>query len=139
MISINHTFIRFALVGVLNTLIGMGTIFVTWRFLGFSDLAANLTGYAIGFCCSYGLNRLWTFSDCSSVSRSLWRFALVCVTAYGANLLVLFGARDVMGPASFLPHVAGSATYTLIGYLGSRYFAFRSRPGTRLANASMPI
>ena len=61
------------------------------------------------------------------------------MTAYGANLLVLFGARDAMGPASFLPHVAGSATYTLIGYLGSRYFAFRNRPGTRLANASMPI
>ena len=76
MISINHTFIRFALVGVLNTLIGMGTIFVTWRFLGFSDLAANLTGYAIGFCCSYGLNRLWTFPT-----------AVRSRAAYGASLL----------------------------------------------------
>lgn len=138
MISTKQTFIRFVLVGALNTLIGMSAIFVAWHFFGFGDLAANLTGYAIGFCCSYGLNRVWTFSDRGAVSRSLWRFALVCAAAYGLNLIVLFGVRHLIGPESFLPHVAGSVAYTVAGYLGSRYFAFRSKPGARLANASTP-
>lgn len=136
MLSTKHTFIRFVLVGALNTLVGMSVIFIAWRFFGFSDLAANMLGYAIGFCCSYGLNRLWTFSDRGSVSRSLWRFALVCATAYSANLVVLFGSREMMGPESFLPHVAGTITYTLVGYLGSRFFAFKKTPGARLADAS---
>lgn len=138
MISTKHTFIKFALVGALNTLVGMGMIFVAWHFFGFSDLAANLTGYAAGFCCSYLLNRRWTFDDRSAVSRSLWRFILVCAVAYGANLIVLFATRNAMGPETFLPHVAGSITYTVAGYLGSRYFAFKKVHGARLADAITP-
>ena len=139
MISKTHTFIKFALVGALKTLVGLSVIFVAWHFFGFSDLAANLLGYAFGFCCSYGLNRLWTFSDRGAVLRSLWRFALVCAVAYSANLIVLFAIRDLMGPESFLPHVAGSIIYTVIGYLGSRFFAFRKTPGARLADAATSI
>lgn len=139
MIFAKHTFVRFALVGVANTAVGMGVIFIAWYFFGFSDLAANLLGYAIGFVCSYGLNRLWTFSDRGPVRRSLWRFALVCAVAYAVNLLVLFSMRSLMGPASFLPHVAGSIAYTIVGYLGSRFFAFDKTQGSRLADATTPI
>lgn len=139
MISANHTAVRFALVGVVNTLVGMGVIFIAWHFLGFGDLAANLLGYAAGFLCSYSLNKLWTFSDRGAVGRSLWRFALVCAVAYAANLIVLFGTRSAMGPETFLPHVMGSLTYTVTGYLGSRFFAFRKTPGSRLTDATTPI
>lgn len=136
MIKINNTFLKFALVGVVNTLVGMGVIFVAWYFLGWGDLAANLLGYAVGFCCSYGLNRLWTFADRSPVGRSLWRFALVCAAAYAANLVVLFATRAAMGPASFMPHVLGSITYTVAGYLGSRFFAFRKTSPPPTAEAA---
>lgn len=139
MISAKHTFVRFALVGALNTLVGMSVIFITWHFFGFSDLAANLLGYAAGFVCSYSLNKLWTFSDRGNVGRSLWRFALVCAVAYGANLIVLFGTRSAMGPETFLPHVMGSITYTVVGYLGSRFFAFRKSRDSRMADATTPI
>jgi hypothetical protein len=44
-----------------------------------------------------------------------------------------------MGPESFLPHMAGSVAYTIIGYLGSRFFAFSQTQGSRLADASPPI
>lgn len=139
MIPIKNTFVKFGLVGAVNTLVGMGVIFIAWHFFGFGDLAANLLGYAVGFFCSYTLNRLWTFSDRGAVGRSFWRFALVCALAYVANLLVLFCARSLMGPQSFMPHVFGSITYTIIGYLGSRYFAFRSARNSQLADAGTPI
>lgn len=103
---------RFVLVGLSNTLIGMGVIYLAWRGLGLGDLPANMIGYGIGFVWSYGLNRLWTFQDSG---------------AYLANLLVLFAARRLMGEASFLPHVFGSVAYTVLGYLGSRFFAFRQQ------------
>ncbi len=118
---------RFVLVGLSNTLIGMGVIYLAWRGLGLGDLPANMIGYGIGFVWSYGLNRLWTFQDSGAVGRSLARFALVCAVAYLANLLVLFAARRLMGEASFLPHVFGSVAYTVLGYLGSRFFAFRQQ------------
>ena len=119
---------RFLLVGLSNTLIGMGVIYFAWRVLGLGDLPANMLGYAIGFVWSYGLNRLWTFQDSGAMGRSFSRFALVCAVAYLANLLVLFTARRLMGDASFLPHVFGSVAYTALGYLGSRFFAFKPQP-----------
>jgi putative flippase GtrA len=122
----NHTLVRFLLVGVSNTLIGMGVIYFCWRVLGWPDLPANITGYAIGIVWSYTLNRLWTFQHRGAVVRSLPRFLLVCAIAYAANLAVLFAMRSLMGPESFLPHVVGMGVYTVTGYLGSRYFAFGS-------------
>lgn len=124
-----HSLFRFALVGLSNTLIGMGVIYLAWRGLGLGDLPANLLGYGIGWVWSYSLNRLWTFQDRGAMGRSLGRFALVCAVAYAANLLVLFAARRLMGEASFLPHVFGSVAYTALGYLGSRFFAFGQPAG----------
>jgi putative flippase GtrA len=121
----NHPLARFLLVGVSNTLIGLGVIYFAWRIVGLSDLAANVTGYLIGFCWSYLLNRLWTFNDAGSVGRSFARFALVCALAYAVNLLILFEARRWIGGSSFLPHIFGMVAYTAVGYFGSRYFAFK--------------
>lgn len=132
--TINNTFIKFVLVGAVNTLLGMGVIFIAWHFFDFGDLAANLLGYAVGFLCSYALNRFWTFSDRSPLTRSFGRFALVCAVAYAANLIVLFGMRGAMGAESFMPHVAGSVVYTIVGYIGSRLFAFRKVPAAALAS-----
>lgn len=120
----SHTFVRFLLVGISNTLIGMGVIFVAWHFLRWSDLAANITGYAIGFVWSYTLNRIWTFGHRGSAARSFGRFLLVCAMAYAVNLAVLFTLRPLMGEVSFIPHIAGMGAYTVVGYLGSRFFAF---------------
>lgn len=121
---LKHSLFRFALVGVSNTLIGMGVIYFAWHTLRLGDLPANLLGYVIGFLWSYAINRLWTFHDSGSIRRSFTRFALVCAAAYAVNLLVLFATRSVIGEASFLPHVFGSFAYTALGYLGSRFFVF---------------
>lgn len=123
-----HSLFRFLLVGISNTAIGMGIVYISWRFLGWPDVPANAFGYLIGFLWSYGMNRVWTFNDRGAVGRSFARFAGVCALAYAANLLVMLGARNVMGDASFMPHIFGAVTYTGLGYLGSRFFAFRRPP-----------
>lgn len=132
---------RFLLVGLSNTFIGMGVIYLAWRGFGLGDLPANMIGYGIGFVWSYGLNRLWTFQDSGAVGRSFGRFALVCAVGYAANLLVLFAARRLMGETSFLPHVFGTVAYTVVGYVGSRFFAFRhpASPGGPVAKPAKSI
>jgi putative flippase GtrA len=122
---IQNSFFRFVLVGISNTAIGMSVIYIAWHTFRLGDVLANVLGYLIGFLWSYGINRLWTFRDNGSVARSFTRFALVCAAAYAANLFVLLGTRSVIGEASFLPHVFGAVTYTVLGYLGSRFFVFR--------------
>jgi putative flippase GtrA len=135
-----HSLFRFVLVGLTNTLIGMGIIYFAWRVLGLGDLPANMLGYGIGFVWSYGLNRLWTFQHSGAMGRSFGRFALVCAVGYLANLLVLFTARRLMGEGSFLPHVFGTVAYTVLGYLGGRFFAFRhpASPGGPTCKPAKP-
>lgn len=122
---LQHSFVRFALVGASNTAIGLSVIYIAWRVFGLGDVAANVLGYLVGFCWSYTLNRLWTFKDAGPVGRSFMRFALICAAAYAVNLLVLFEARRLLGAESFLPHILGMVVYTGVSYLGSRFFAFK--------------
>ncbi|HEV2613026.1 MAG TPA: GtrA family protein [Noviherbaspirillum sp.] len=120
-----HSFFRFLLVGVSNTVIGMGIVYIAWRFFGWQDVSANVLGYLVGFLWSFSMNRIWTFNDKGAVARSFSRFALVCAVAYAANLAILIAARSIMGEGSFLPHIFGAVAYTGLGYVGSRLFAFR--------------
>jgi putative flippase GtrA len=121
------SFIRFCVVGLSNTLLGMAVIYLAWAVLGMADVPANMLGYAVGFLWSYVLNRRWTFKSTRPAAASLGQYLLVYVVAYLANLLVLGLARHAIGGQSFLPHVFGAAAYTMLGYLGSRYFVFADR------------
>src|SRR3974390_913761 len=76
------SFVRFGLVGISNTVVGFVVIYLCLRVLSFGDLAANATGYAVGFLWSFGLNRAWTFRHRGAPVRSMPRFALVCAAAY---------------------------------------------------------
>ncbi|MGD9843747.1 MAG: GtrA family protein, partial [Steroidobacteraceae bacterium] len=53
--------IRFGLTGVLNTAVGIGTIFALKWFFDWADTPANFCGYALGVMVSYYVNSRWTF------------------------------------------------------------------------------
>ncbi len=118
------SFIRFVLVGISNTAVGFGVIFLCLRVLSLGDVASNAIGYFIGFVWSFALNRMWTFRHRGAAARSFARFAAVCAVAYVVNLLVLLAVRRYFEPASLMPQALAMAAYTVTGYLGSRFFAF---------------
>jgi len=122
---------RFCMVGASNTAIGLGLIWVAWRWLRWPDLPANVLGYSVGFLWSYALNRRWTFAHRGPLAQSFARFALICALAYAVNLAVLAASRAALGAASFWPHVLGMAAYTLVGFLGSQFYAFHVQRSPR--------
>jgi len=123
--------VRFGMVGVSNTAIGLGLIWVAWRWLRWPDLPANVLGYSVGFLWSYAVNRRWTFQHRGPVPQSFTRFALVCGFAYAVNLAVLALARTALGADTFWPHVLGMAAYTTVGFLGSQFYAFHVQRSLR--------
>lgn len=116
--------IRFLLVGVANTMVGMGTIFVCQR-LGLHDVAANAIGYGLGLIFSFFCNRSWTFRHAGPIWPAAWRFGAVFAVAYTANLLTTLAALQLLGSGSFLAQLAGMPPYTLLFYLGSRLLVFK--------------
>src|SRR5208282_1728517 len=78
--------IRFLLVGVANTLVGLSAIYLI-KWLGeVGDVLANASGYAIGLMVSFVLNRSWTFSHSGAVLPAAVRFFVVFAIAYTTNL-----------------------------------------------------
>ena len=116
---------RFLAVGMVNTLIGLTTIFVCLR-LGAGDIAANAIGYGFGLVFNFFSNRSWTFGHRGPLWPVAWRFVLVFAFAYASNLLTTMAFLTSLGKDSFLAHVAGIVPYTILFFLGSRFFVFKS-------------
>lgn len=118
--------VRFAAVGISNTLVGLSVIYVCWRFLGWSDFGSNATGYAVGLAWSFVWHRRLTFRANTPVGRGLVGYGLVCLAAYAINLGCVAASRAWLGPASFLPHVIGNVAYSAFVYGACRWFVFPS-------------
>ncbi len=124
---IPETAVRYVLVGVANTIVGLSVIYAAMYFLHFSDALANSMGYLVGVIVSFVLNRNWTFAHSGSIAPALAKFIGVLVVAYFANLATVLALIDVLGFNRYVAQAIGVLPYTALGYFGSRYFAFRSR------------
>jgi putative flippase GtrA len=120
-----HPTVRFVIVGGINTTVGLLTIWLLKWLGGLSDFTANLGGYALGVCVSFLLNRSWTFSFKGAWLPSIARFLVVVAVAYLANLGVVLLLAQKFGVNGYLAQMFGVPPYTILFYLGSRYFAFR--------------
>lgn len=128
---LDSTFLRFLLVGVVNTLVGCGLMFALYNLAGCSYWLSSAANYIAGGVVSFFLNKYFTFQNKERSWLQAGRFILtvgVCwLLAYGgAKPLVarLLAGRPVplQENAAML---AGMCLYTALNYLGQRFFAFR--------------
>jgi putative flippase GtrA len=133
-----RTGVRFAVVGVLNTLAGLLVIYTLKYVFATPDVAANLVGYAVGLTTSYTLNRRWTFAFRGPHRDAIGRFIVVTLVAYGANLALVCAAVSLFSVNSYVAQSVGVVPYTLVSYFGSRFFAFAAPSPEPLAPIARP-
>jgi putative flippase GtrA len=119
--------LRFLAVGVLNTAVGLGTIFALKAVAGWPDVPANIGGYVLGLMVSFVLNRRWTFAHRGDWRGALARFLAVFGVAYTANLVAFLALRDRLGVNPYAAHALAMVVYTAIFFVGSRSIAFRQQ------------
>ena len=119
--------IRFLLVGVLNSVVGLGAIYAGKYFLSLGDVPANAIGYLVGLLNSFFWNRHWTFSHSGNTASTTARFILVFAVAYVANLMLMLNLISWFHLNGYLAQAFAVVPYTVIFYLGSRYFVFVRR------------
>jgi putative flippase GtrA len=116
---------RFGAVGLLNTLVGLSIIYACMFVFGAGLELANMVGYGIGLCLSFQLNKRWTFSSARPMGEAAPRFGAVIAIAWLVNLAVVsLSARSGMNP--YLAQLCGVAPYTILCFLGCRFFVFPS-------------
>lgn len=128
--ALHHRFkrpLRFVIVGVVNTLVGLAIIYGCKYFLAMADVPANVVGYAVGLSVSFVLNSSWTFEYRGPKLAAAGRFLIVFLVSYVVNLATVMGLIHLGGVNSYLAQAAGMPVYTACFYLLSRSYAFRSR------------
>lgn len=123
-IKLNNSLLKFLVVGILNTLLSLLIIFGLKYFYAFGDIVANFTGYIAGLICSFTLNKKWTFNHTGQLSITLVKFVLTFIIAYAVNIIcVLFLIK--LGVNAYLSHLLVMPIYTILFYLGSKFFVFK--------------
>lgn len=128
---IDKTAFRFLLVGVINTIIGTGTMFLAYNLLGLSYWFSSAANYIIGSIVSYVLNKYFTFQNKEQSLKIVWKFILniACcyLIAYGvAKPLVRIMLNNYSVPIQENgAMLVGMGLFVVLNYFGQRYFAFK--------------
>lgn len=136
---LDSSFIRFLIVGVLNTLVGTAVMFGLYNLAGLHKWGqigywlSTIGNYTVGSVVSFFLNKHFTFKNKEKGKSVVIRFVVniaVCMTlAYGIAqkcvelaLAGTFLSQQMQGNISML---AGMCLFVLLNYFGQRFFAFR--------------
>lgn len=129
----DKTFMKFVMVGVINTIVGSTIMFVFYNIFHLSYWISSASNYFFGSICSYILNKHFTFQYHERGWASLFRFTIniiICyLMAYGiAKPLmqwILSGfSKTIQENVSML---LGMCLFVVFNYLGQRFFAFKSK------------
>ncbi|MFQ6809224.1 MAG: GtrA family protein [Blautia sp.] len=128
---IDMTTIKFLVVGVINTLVGTGVMFVLYNFFSVSYWISSAANYVVGSILSYFLNKYFTFQNKEKSLMQIIRFiiniAACYLLAYGAAkplvTMVLSGMNEkVQGNVAML---VGMCLFVILNYFGQRWFVFK--------------
>ena len=134
-------FWKFIMVGILNTIVGMGLQFLFFNLFGWGEWISSIVGYILGSILSYFLNKYFTFKNKEKGWKPIAKFALNIAVCYGLaygiaiplkkwifveNSLTMFGwtVDKFAGNVSML---IGSCLFVAFNYIGQRFFAFKEK------------
>ncbi|WP_453994007.1 GtrA family protein [Bacillus nitroreducens] len=121
-----NMFIRFLVVGLLNTVVGLSNIFLFLHVVGLSYWFSTFLGNSIGASVSYVLNRRFTFKSNTSFGKSIPLFIGVILSCY----FLSFSISKFIASFFFTTYtnevavILGTALYTITNYLGQKHLVF---------------
>lgn len=129
----DKTFLRFLLVGVVNTLVGTGLMFALYNLFGCPYWISVAANYLVGGVVSYVLNKRFTFRSAGICVTEAVGFAanvaVCCVIGYGVArpiVRALFSGADVRLRDN-LAMLVGMGLYVVLNYLGQRLVVFSTQ------------
>jgi|GEM_PF-321543 putative flippase GtrA len=127
-------FLRFLLVGVINTCVGLGIMLGLLNIAGLDYWTSTFIGNSLGAVVSYVLNRSYTFRSDVHWWRGIMLFAIVILAcylaAYGIGMALVERLLPLLMPQAgraWIDNIAvfaGMGMYTLLNYAGQKRFVF---------------
>lgn len=129
----DSTVVRFVLVGIANTLFGAGIMFLFYNFLHLDYWLSSASNYFFGGILSYFLNKYFTFRYKDKSFKVIAKFVLNTVLCYliaysvAKPLIASLLAASSVTAQENIAMLAGMVIYTVLNYLGQRFFAFNNK------------
>jgi putative flippase GtrA len=132
---LRHRFIRFLLVGTVNTGFSY-LVYAIFLFIGLHFALANLLALIFGILFSFHTQGHLVFDNTDR--RLLGRFVLAWVVIYLANLCIIAGFV-ALGCGAYLAGALTLPFSTGLSYVVLKRFVFRTGPGPRRVDAALPV
>lgn len=130
------SFLKFILVGVVNTVFGTAIMFILYNWLHFGYWVSSAANYILGSVLSYCLNKTFTFKNKQSAKKTVFYFAMhitLCyLIAYGAAkplIRIAFSGLDTAWRDQ-ISMAAGMCFFILLNYIGQRFIVFHEKNGS---------
>ena len=126
-------FFKFAIVGVVNTIVGSAIMFLLYNVAHFGYWLSSASNYIVTSILSFFLNKYFTFGvrqwSFFMVAAFAMTIAVSYLVAYGVSRLAMAhllrdSAREMQENMALL---AGMFIFTGLNYLGQRLIVFRRR------------
>lgn len=130
-IIIDKTTIKFLGVGIVNTIIGTGVMFILYNVFCCSYWISSAGNYIVGSIVSFLLNKYFTFQSRKRSFLEMFKFVINIAAcyflAYGAAKpairILLTGANDAV--QDNIAMLLGMCIFVVLNYMGQRYFVFK--------------
>ncbi len=129
----NIMFWKFILVGLVNTAVGMGAMYLYYNLVNDNTLIAFTINIVIGSVVSFFLNKNFTFKKKGETGSSVVKFIINIAVCYAVS----YAIADVL-----VPHVLSGLSRTVVdnismfvssclfvacNYVGQRFFVFKKK------------
>ena len=127
----DKTFLRFILVGMINTLFGTSVMFIFYNVFHFGYWFSTTSNYVLGSILSYFLNKYFTFKtkkiSLSEILRFVTNIAVCYFVAYGLTRPLI---KWLLSDSSVVfrdnvTMLAGMGVFVMLNYFGQRFFTFK--------------
>lgn len=132
---LDKSFIRFVIVGVVNTIVGMTIMFSCYNLLHLGYWLSSALDYILASILSYFLNKHFTFEYSETGWWSLIRFVINIAVCYFIAFSIArpfvrlclerLNQQFTTIEIENISMLVGSGLFVIINYLGQRFFAFK--------------
>ena len=122
--DIVRKYFKYSIVGVFNTIIGLGTILILYNILHLNYIVSNIIGYTLGLINSFIWNKRWTFMSKNHYSKEIVPFLVVFIISYSMNLVSVIVSVESLKINPNIAQVLGIGVYSIINFLLNKRWTF---------------
>ncbi|MFY9302744.1 MAG: GtrA family protein [Atribacterales bacterium] len=120
-------FIKFNVVGIMNTAVDFGVFMILNHYLGLIYAVSQVISYSCGMVNSYFLNKFWTFQKREGFTAiEVTKFILVNLCSLGVSLLVLYILQSKWSWEVLPSKVLATGFSVGVNFLGNKFWVFEA-------------